>query len=461
MIDSNHAAVASLLQILKPLHLQPEQNAKRHLQAVSCEICGQRLEQQKACDKIERAQQHQQRGLAHADNLQQSGRQRSADHENSGDDVDGGDHARAPVLASPRLNGGEHRHHEQTARDRKPHHVKCDAKASAMCEKVPQANAGAGLRQGPGRQTQINQEDRHEKGRERRRQQEDATVGDDGRQQRANGDANRKQRRDGGFDLYAASDLVFHDDGYQRQRHGAGQPEPAHRKACDPGAPVLHQLAHHAIGGGDDIALYLEAGRADAGGWNEQARNPACQRDRHQLHNDADRSAIMARCIAAHDDAEQNGQKRRALDKRVACGQLVRFQMIGQDAVFDRAEQRRDHAKAKQSQIEQGQRAQHEASGCDHLHKDFRKFQPPCDPRLVMRIGDLAARRRQQDGGQHEHAHRQSHQRASVFLAKAKQDQHGQHGADEIIVERGEELAPEQRRKTTRFQQVQKHRGRS
>ena len=167
----------------------------------------------------------------------------------------------------------------------------------------------------------------------------------------------------------------------------------------------------------------------------------------------------MACRIAAHDHAKQNGQKRRALDQRIACGQFMRLQMIGQNAVFDRAEQSGDHAKAKQSQIEQGQRAEHEASRRDHLHKDFHELQPPRDPRLVTGISDLAARRRQQDGGQHEHAHRQSDQRARLFLAKAKQNEHGQHGTDEIVVERGEELAPEQRRKSARLQQVQKHRG--
>ena len=67
-----------------------------------------------------------------------------------------------------------------------------------------------------------------------------------------------------------------------------------------------------------------------------------------------------------------------------------------------------------------------------------------------MRVGDLAADRRQRNGGQHEDRDRQRDFRAGVFRAEAEQDQHRQHLANEIVVEGGEELAPEQRRETPR-----------
>ena len=46
--------------------------------------------------------------------------------------------------------------------------------------------------------------------------------------------------------------------------------------------------------------------------------------------------------------AEQDGDEGRAFDQRVAGRQLFALQMIGQDAVFDRPEQRRDDAEEEQ-----------------------------------------------------------------------------------------------------------------
>ena len=50
----------------------------------------------------------------------------------------------------------------------------------------------------------------------------------------------------------------------------------------------------------------------------------------------------------ADDGAEQDRHEGRAFDQRVAGGQLFLLQVIGQDAVFDRPEQRGDHAEQEQ-----------------------------------------------------------------------------------------------------------------
>ena len=165
----------------------------------------------------------------------------------------------------------------------------------------------------------------------------------------------------------------------------------------------------------------------------------------------------MVRRIAAHDEAAEDGQKGRALDQSVACGQFVGFQMIGQDAVFDRAEQGRDDAEAEEGGVEQGQGAEPEARGGDHLHADFGELQPPRDHRLVMGIRDLAAQRRQEQGRGDEDPHRQSDQRTRRLLAQPEEDEHGQHLAHEIVVKGGKELAPEQGRKTPRRHQLAEH----
>src|SRR5580658_2547961 len=123
-----------------------------------------------------------------------------------------------------------------------------------------------------------------------------------------------------------------------------------------------------------------------------------------------------------------------------------RRRMIGQDAVFDRAEQRRNDSEPEQSHIEQRRRGERETGGGDHLNEDLREFEPPGDQSLIVRIGDLAAERRKRDRGQDENDRREQDFEAGVLAAEAEENEHDQHIADEIVVERGEELAPEQRR---------------
>ena len=131
--------------------------------------------------------------------------------------------------------------------------------------------------------------------------------------------------------------------------------------------------------------------------------------------------------------------------------------MVGQDAVFDRPEQGGDAAEAEQREIEQVQRAEIEARGGDHLHADFREFQPARDQGLVVGVGDFAAYRRERNRGQHEDRDGERNLGAGVLCAEAEQDQHRQHLPNEIVVERREKLAPEQRREAPRGHQLAEH----
>jgi hypothetical protein len=66
-----------------------------------------------------------------------------------------------------------------------------------------------------------------------------------------------------------------------------------------------------------------------------------------------------------------------------------------------------------------------------------------------MRIGDLAPECGKGDRGQNEDDGREQDLEARVLAAEAEENEHRQHVADKIVVERGEELAPEQRREPT------------
>ena len=95
---------------------------------------------------------------------------------------------------------------------------------------------------------------------------------------------------------------------------------------------------------------------------------------------------------AADDGAEQDRHEGRAFDQRVAGGQLFPLQMIGQDAVLDRAEQRRDHA-------EQEQRDEHDRHGVQPEADDAERRRPRSRrasrgaPRSPCRSGRPSGRR--------------------------------------------------------------------
>ncbi len=56
----------------------------------------------------------------------------------------------------------------------------------------------------------------------------------------------------------------------------------------------------------------------------------------------------------AHDGAEQDGNEGRPFDQRVAGRELGAIEVIGQDAVLDRTEQRPAHAETEQCQEQNG-----------------------------------------------------------------------------------------------------------
>ena len=205
--------------------------------------------------------------------------------------------------------------------------------------------------------------------------------------------------------------------------------------------------------------MNLEARRADPGR-RDEARGPvAGEGDDHHLRHHARSRASLGRRESADDEPADDGGEGRAFDQRVGGDELLAAQVVGQDAVFDRAEQRRDAAEAEQRDIEQGQRRERETRRGDHLDADLGELEPPRDESLVVRIGDLAAEGRKRDRRQDERHRGDQDLDAAAVSAEAEQDQHRQHVADEIVVERREELAPEQRREAPRGHQGAEHEG--
>jgi hypothetical protein len=128
--------------------------------------------------------------------------------------------------------------------------------------------------------------------------------------------------------------------------------------------------------------------------------------------------------------------------------------MIGQNAVFDRAEQRADHAEPEQGNEQNDQRNDRWLTGIfagmDHKTKDrdrgdadLDEFQTPCHHRLVVAVSDLAAERRQEEVRRDEDRTRERNERLAAG-PHMEQDQEDDRVLQEVVVEGGEKLAPEQ-----------------
>ena len=102
--------------------------------------------------------------------------------------------------------------------------------------------------------------------------------------------------------------------------------------------------------------------------------------------------------------------------------------------------------KANSATNSSGTECMHEADDRDDRDADLGELQPLRDHGLVVAVGDLAAERRQEEIRRDEHRRRERDQRFGRRAADLEQDQEHQGVLEEIVAERREELAPEQRR---------------
>src|SRR5687767_6627698 len=131
--------------------------------------------------------------------------------------------------------------------------------------------------------------------------------------------------------------------------------------------------------------------------------------------------------------------------------------MIWQNSVFDRAEEGGDHAERRKRHHQQRHGLQREAQRREAGREDLGELQAPGEERLVMLVGELAAEPRQQEERRDEDRAGQGDERGGVRSANGEQDQDDQSVLEEIVIERREELAPEERREAPRGHQLADH----
>ncbi len=205
-------------------------------------------------------------------------------------------------------------------------------------------------------------------------------------------------------------------------------------------------------------------GRSRPGGGNGARERPRHDCQRQNDGNDEFGALGFGDGNAAGDGADQDGEERGAFHQCVACGQFGGLELLRQDAVLHRPEQRRDHAEQRERHEQDRHRVQVEADGCKRGDGNLGKLDARGDVGLVEAVGDLPAQRRQDeerrdedDAGQR-HQHRAMSAGDPARTAEPEQDQHDQRVLEEIVVEGRAELAPEQRRKAPRRHEVLEHR---
>ena len=182
----------------------------------------------------------------------------------------------------------------------------------------------------------------------------------------------------------------------------------------------IHRSLQQRAGRARDVGIDAQVGRALAGARDQQARDPAQQREHHDQRAEHRRVVALLGGEAADDRAEQDRHEGRAFDQRVAGGQLLLLQVIGQDAVFDRAEQRGDHAEQEQRDEHDRDRVQPESDDAERRDRDLGQLDVARDDRLVEAVGHLAAETGEEEERPDEHRGGERDQRLAVRDARSE-----------------------------------------
>ena len=171
---------------------------------------------------------------------------------------------------------------------------------------------------------------------------------------------------------------------------------------------------------------------------------------------DPDRIAPHPGEQAAGQRADEDGDEGPRLDQRVAADKFVLDEMLRQDRVLDRSEDRRLQAEQAQRGKQHGEAVQVETEHGDAHDHDLEDLRDPRQQRLVVLVGQLPGGRREEEERQDEDAASQvgqdfRRQRRPARRVEGEQD--NECVLVEIVVEGAEELRHEERCKTPGLEQ--------
>ena len=142
-----------------------------------------------------------------------------------------------------------------------------------------------------------------------------------------------------------------------------------------------------------------------------------------------DRVAAARGGDAGRDRAEQDGKEGAAFDQRIAGRQFFASEQVGQNSVFDRPEQRAEHAEQKQRDKEQDQRVERKARHRHRGDEHFDKFDTLRDPGLIEAVGKFAAETGQEEVRPDEGGAGELNERRRIGIGQVIDDQEPERGS--------------------------------
>ncbi len=210
------------------------------------------------------------------------------------------------------------------------------------------------------------------------------------------------------------------------------------------------------------MPVHLEPRRVAVGrGGRDHAADPATD---HRDYQHADRcpdGMEAAIRLAQHEHAAEqcpaeNCDISAGFDQPGRAEHFVVAHMLRQDGIFDRPEKCRVDAHREQGGEQQPDDVEIEANRTDHHDQYFGGFHDSDDLRLVQRIGKLAGECGQQEKRQDEQAAGDGAERRFLLgvAIDAVDYQHDHRRAEQIVIERAEELGRKDRQEATGTQQM-------
>ena len=219
------------------------------------------------------------------------------------------------------------------------------------------------------------------------------TVGD----HRAQANANGEGGNEGIGDILIGEQDVLGENRKLDEQDGAHEPEPGGPDDGPEHVMALAGVADKLSGLPENVPVDFEIGRGGRGGRHAGCGIPGNDREEDQRAREDLPAAGFDYEEAAKHGAEENGDEGSHLDHGIAGDDLVPFQVLRQDSVFDGAEKGREAAGKKQHhEVEIGV-VEPEGPGAKNHGADFGELDALGDEGLVELVGELAG-----DGGKEE-----------------------------------------------------------
>ena len=160
---------------------------------------------------------------------------------------------------------------------------------------------------------------------------------------------------------------------------------------------------------------------------------------------------------AGNDGAEQNGEERAAFDQRIGGRQLATPKQVGQDAVFDRPEQRRERSEQQHRDEKQRQGMEGKAGDGEHRGANLEELDALRDQGLVVAVGKLAAESGQKEKWRDQRRAGERDQRRRIGAGGFEQYDEDERGLEKVVAEGRKKLTPEQWREAAARHQCRGH----